>query len=155
MDGCLTEGKRAGFGSVVGVALGNTLSAMAAAFGLAAATAASATAFHVVKYIGAAYLIYLGVQTLRGAEQPGPAAPAPLRTRCIVRDGMAVATRRCSSPRSCRSSSFMVALLPVLQKITAFTWVLAPVGLGAMLLIVIALLYNNLFAERHYPVFWW
>jgi CBS-domain-containing membrane protein len=49
----------------------------------------------------------------------------------------------------------VTALLPVMQKITAFTWVLAPVGLGAMLLIVIALLYNNLFAERHYPVFWW
>ena len=49
----------------------------------------------------------------------------------------------------------VTALLPVLQEITAFTWVLAPVGLGAMLMIVIALLYNNLFAERHYPVFWW
>jgi CBS-domain-containing membrane protein len=49
----------------------------------------------------------------------------------------------------------VTALLPVLQEITTFTWVLAPVGLGAMLLIVIALLYNNLFAERHYPEFWW
>lgn len=49
----------------------------------------------------------------------------------------------------------VTALLPVLQKITAFTWVLAPVGLGALLIVVIALLYNNLFAERHYPVFWW
>jgi len=49
----------------------------------------------------------------------------------------------------------VTALLPVLQKITAFTWVLAPVALGAILMVVIALLYNNLFADRHYPVFWW
>ena len=49
----------------------------------------------------------------------------------------------------------VTALLPVLQKITTFTWALAPVGLGALLLVVIAVLYNNLFAERRYPVFWW
>jgi len=49
----------------------------------------------------------------------------------------------------------VTAVLPVLQEITAFTWALAPVGLGAMLLVVIALAYNNLFAKRHYPEFWW
>lgn len=49
----------------------------------------------------------------------------------------------------------VTALLPVLQEITSFTWALAPVGLGAALMVVIAVLYNNLFAERHYPDFWW
>ncbi|MDY0340688.1 MAG: HPP family protein [Coriobacteriia bacterium] len=49
----------------------------------------------------------------------------------------------------------VTALLPVLQEITSFTWVLAPVGVGALLLVIVALLYTNLFAERRYPVFWW
>ena len=49
----------------------------------------------------------------------------------------------------------VTALLPVLQQITTFTWVLAPVGVGALLLVAIAMLYNNLFRERHYPAFWW
>ncbi len=49
----------------------------------------------------------------------------------------------------------VTALLPVLQGINAFTWVLVPVGLGAVLMVVIALLYNNLFDDRHYPEFWW
>lgn len=49
----------------------------------------------------------------------------------------------------------VTAVLPVLQQITAFTWVLAPVGVGALLLVVIAVVYNNLFTERHYPVSWW
>jgi CBS-domain-containing membrane protein len=60
-----------------------------------------------------------------------------------------------SVTRTYHPPAAVTALLPVLQKITAFTWVLAPVGLGALLLVVIALLYNNLFADRHYPVFWW
>jgi len=63
--------------------------------------------------------------------------------------GLMTATRTYHPPAA------VTVLLPILQKITAVTWVLAPVGLGAMILIVIALLYNNLFAERHYPTFWW
>lgn len=87
----LTEGRRAGLGSVAGVALGNALSALVAALGLAAVLAASAVAFQVVKYAGAAYLVYLGVQVLYGAERPGIAA-RPQRTGRIVRDGLAVAS---------------------------------------------------------------
>lgn len=88
----MTQGRRAGIGSVIGVAIGNAVSAVAAAFGLAAVLAASATAFHVVKYMGAAYLIYLGVQTLLGPQRTGSDAPAPQLTGRIVRDGVAVAT---------------------------------------------------------------
>ena len=88
----LTQGRRAGFGSVVGVALGNALSATLAAVGLAAVLAASATVFHFVKYAGAAYLIYLGVQVLRSGERSGAGAPRGEQTARIVRDGLAVAT---------------------------------------------------------------
>jgi len=66
----LAFGRRAGFVSVAGVALGNLGNAWAAALGLAAVLAASSLAFTVVRYAGAAYLVYLGVQALR-ARQDG------------------------------------------------------------------------------------
>ena len=88
----VTQGRRAGFGSVVGVALGNALSATLAALGLAAVLAASAAAFNFVKYAGAAYLIYLGVKVLRSGERSGAEAPRGEHTARIVRDGLAVAT---------------------------------------------------------------
>ena len=58
----LDQGRRAGVASVMGVALGNFGNALAAAIGLGALLAASSTAFLIVKYAGAAYLIYLGVR---------------------------------------------------------------------------------------------
>jgi threonine/homoserine/homoserine lactone efflux protein len=87
----LTRGRRAGFGSVLGVALGNAVSATLAAFGLAAVLAASATAFHLVKYAGAVYLVYLGVKVLRSGERPDAEVPRGDQTARIVRDGLAVA----------------------------------------------------------------
>lgn len=87
----LSDGRRAGLGSVLGVALGNSVSALVAALGLAAVLAASAIAYQVVKYAGAAYLIYLGVRALRGAERPGIDAHGR-RTDRVVRDALAVAT---------------------------------------------------------------
>src|SRR5688500_6837982 len=61
----LAQGRRAGLASVAGVALGNMGNALGAAIGLAALFAISSLAFTVVKYTGAAYLIYLGIKTLR------------------------------------------------------------------------------------------
>lgn len=87
----LADGRRAGIGSVLGVALGNTLSALVAAFGLAAVFAVSAVAFETVKYAGAAYLVYLGVQALRGAERPDMSV-GQRSTGRVIRDGLAVAT---------------------------------------------------------------
>lgn len=49
----------------------------------------------------------------------------------------------------------VTALLPLLTEIGDLTWALMPVGLGAVMVVVIGLLYNNLYAERRYPVFWW
>lgn len=59
-----SEGRRAGLASVLGVETGTLLFAVAAAAGLAAVLASSALAFDVVKYVGAAYLILLGIRAL-------------------------------------------------------------------------------------------
>jgi threonine/homoserine/homoserine lactone efflux protein len=74
----LAQGRRAGLASVAGVALGNLGCAFGAALGLAALFAASSLAFSVVKYTGAAYLVYLGVRALRAPA--GDAAGTALET---------------------------------------------------------------------------
>jgi threonine/homoserine/homoserine lactone efflux protein len=60
----VAHGRRGGIVSMFGVESGNLLQVVAAAAGLAAIVASSATAFSIVKYAGAAYLIYLGLQAL-------------------------------------------------------------------------------------------
>ena len=61
----IAQGVKVGLASAAGVCSGAIFHVLAAAFGLSAILAASATAFTVVKYVGAAYLIYLGVQALK------------------------------------------------------------------------------------------
>lgn len=62
----LAQGRTAGLSSVAGVAMGNLCNALGASLGLAALFALSSAAFTVVKFAGAAYLVYLGVKSLRG-----------------------------------------------------------------------------------------
>ncbi|HEV2216462.1 MAG TPA: LysE family translocator [Candidatus Dormibacteraeota bacterium] len=74
----LGQGRRAGFASMFGIESGEVVWIAAAATGLAALLAASADALTVVRYAGAAYLIYLGVQRWRQSEVVEPPRPAPL-----------------------------------------------------------------------------
>ncbi|KMZ42038.1 LysE family translocator [Brevibacillus sp. HB1.3] len=60
----IDQGKKAGLVSVLGVSLGGSVHVLAGAIGVSAILMTSATAFHIVKYLGAAYLIYLGCKTL-------------------------------------------------------------------------------------------
>ncbi len=69
----IEQGRRAGIVSSLGVQAGSLLHIAAAALGLSALLLSSALAFNVVKYAGAAYLIYLGVKTLLTKEKVGPA----------------------------------------------------------------------------------
>ncbi len=88
----LAQGRRAGLASLAGVALGNLGNAIGASVGLAALFALSAAAFTAVKWAGAAYLVYLGIQALRPAlaAVPQAAFEAP-QLRRIFRDGWLVA----------------------------------------------------------------
>lgn len=65
----LREGRRPATAAAVGLGIGNFVHAMAAALGLSALLVSSALAFTVVKYVGAAYLIYLGIQALRKRDE--------------------------------------------------------------------------------------
>ena len=66
----VSQGRRAGLVSVLGIEAGALVHVTAAAVGVSALVASSATAFTVLKYAGAAYLIFLGIRKLR--ERPDP-----------------------------------------------------------------------------------
>lgn len=60
----LAQGRGVGFASALGISAGTLIHAFASAIGLSALIVASATAFFIVKMVGAAYLIYLGFSLL-------------------------------------------------------------------------------------------
>jgi threonine/homoserine/homoserine lactone efflux protein len=63
----LLGGRRAGAFTILGVAVGLVVWTLAASIGIAAVLRASEPAFLAIKFVGAAYLVYLGVQALLGA----------------------------------------------------------------------------------------
>jgi threonine/homoserine/homoserine lactone efflux protein len=66
----LVQGRRAGVTSMLGVQVGGLVHVVAAAFGVSALIASSAAAFTVVKYAGAAYLVFLGLRKLLARDIP-------------------------------------------------------------------------------------
>lgn len=86
------QGRKAGLASASGTATGGLVHVVAAALGLSALLASSATAYSFVKYAGAAYLIYLGIRKFR---EPSPDADTvrrvePLSLRRIYAQGIVV-----------------------------------------------------------------
>jgi threonine/homoserine/homoserine lactone efflux protein len=123
----LAQGRAAGIGSVAGVACGNFLNAVGAAVGLAALFAASSLAFTLVKFAGAAYLVWLGVRMLRAPAalaQPG-ASLAPVSVSRLFREGLLVALL---NPKT---TLFFAAFLPQFMHGEAPALPQA-IGLGAM-----------------------
>jgi threonine/homoserine/homoserine lactone efflux protein len=75
----LAVGRRKTFLTIVGICAGCVIHATASALGISAILATSATAFAVMKTVGAAYLVWLGIQSLR--RHPEPSAPPPRGAR--------------------------------------------------------------------------
>ncbi len=84
------EGRRAGVVSALGVETGTLVHIAAAAAGLSAVVAASATAFGVLRYAGAAYLVFLAYRTLRGRDEPDGLDLRPQPLRRVYLDGVLV-----------------------------------------------------------------
>lgn len=103
----LSLGRRAGLWSVVGNTLGLLPIVVAVALGVGALVAESVVVFTIVKVVGAAYLIYLGVQAFRHrGEDVDAETVAPRSTLRIVRDGFVVGV---SNPKAL---VFLAAVLP-------------------------------------------
>lgn len=102
----LDQGRLAGVVSALGVGLGNLVHAVGAAAGLSALLASSAIMFTVVKYLGAAYLVYLGIRRLLAKAEDRPAARARRGLRRSFVDGAVVAVL---NPKT---AIFFVAFMP-------------------------------------------
>src|SRR5712671_1408526 len=71
------QGRRAGLVSVLGICTGTLAHVAAAALGISALLVASTNAFNVLRYLGAAYLIVLGIRTLSKRETAAGAVEVP------------------------------------------------------------------------------
>jgi threonine/homoserine/homoserine lactone efflux protein len=134
----VSQGRLSGLASVGGVAVGNLGNAIGASLGLAALFAVSSVAFSVVKYVGAAYLVWLGVQALRAPPASASAAALPQGApRRIFRDGFVVALL---NPKT---AMFFAAFLP--QFVDVHAPVAQTVALG-VLFVLIAAFTDSLYA---------
>jgi threonine/homoserine/homoserine lactone efflux protein len=103
----LDQGRLAGLVSVLSVEIGNSFHVVAAALGVSALLMSSALAFSMVKYFGAAYLVYLGLHKLfSSAELPPAVAVKRQSLRRIFSQGVVVATL---NPKT---ALFFLAFLP-------------------------------------------
>lgn len=88
-----TQGWRAGSAAALGIGSGTFVHIFAATAGLSAVLATSSSAFAAVKYIGAAYLLYIGISLIRNKKQrvseseKQHSAPLPLSYRRIFIQG--------------------------------------------------------------------
>lgn len=69
-----SSGTRVGIATGVGIAAGDVIHTFTAIVGISAIIAASATLFSIVKYLGAAYLVFLGVQAIIARSPSNPTA---------------------------------------------------------------------------------
>ncbi len=99
-------GRREGLASCVGTGIGGLLHVGAAVLGLSVLLAQSAASFSVVKYIGAAYLVYLGIRLLLAKSAPATLQPRPTSARRALREGILV------EALNVKTALFFLAFLP-------------------------------------------
>ncbi|MGC3987148.1 MAG: LysE family translocator [Pseudorhodoferax sp.] len=100
-------GRVEGLASCLGTAIGGSVHVVAAAAGLSLLVAESATAFAIVKYLGAAYLAWLGLRLLLRRDAAAPAAPHTAQgARRALREGIVV------EALNVKTALFFLAFLP-------------------------------------------
>ena len=100
-------GRKEGLASCLGTGIGGMVHVLAAALGISLIIAQSALAFSLVKYVGAAYLIYLGIRMLlRKSHELEAATVSPQGTRRAFFEGIMVETL------NVKTALFFLAFLP-------------------------------------------
>ena len=132
------QGRRAGMISMLGIECGGLVHTAAAAVGLSALIASSATAFTVLKYAGAAYLVYLGIRRLR--ERPVERDERVPRTgRRLFWEGVLV------NALNPKTATFFLAFLPQFVDPSRGSVALQVLVLGC-LFVTIAVLFDSVWA---------
>lgn len=136
------QGRAAGLASVLGIATGNLVHVLAAAVGLSALLASSAVAFTAVKYLGAAYLVFLGVRKLlqRDDEPEIVGDVAARRLSRLYSQGVLVATL---NPKT---ALFFLAFLPQFINSSGSGTGTLQIGLLGALLVVITAVSDSCYA---------
>jgi threonine/homoserine/homoserine lactone efflux protein len=137
----LSLGRAAGLLSVVGNASGVALQVAAVAAGIGALVASSVVAFTIIKFLGAGYLIYLGIQAIRHRNEVTDAAarPAPRTLGRVYGEAVIVGV---SNPKSI---VFFVAILPQFVDRGTGALPLQLAELGAIFL-VFAMTFDSIYA---------
>jgi len=143
----LSKGRPVAMASAAGVALGDLVAMTASLLGLGALVLASATLFSVLKWVGAAYLIYLGIKLLRSAPSEGFDTSSLQRN--ITGRGVFVHTAAVTALNP-KSIAFFIAFVPQFISLNAplppqFAILIATfVGLAAINSLAYALLADRL-----------
>jgi threonine/homoserine/homoserine lactone efflux protein len=129
----LAEGRTAGIVSALGIQTGGLVHVIAATIGVSALLASSATAFSIVKYAGAAYLIYLGVRRLREPAHPTDGADSAVPRKRLFWQGVVV------NSLNPKTALFFLAFLP--QFVDPARGAVAPqvMALGVLFLVLATL----------------
>jgi threonine/homoserine/homoserine lactone efflux protein len=102
----LSEGRASGFASTAGTALGGLVHVIAGSLGISAIILASAKMFAVVKFLGALYLVWLGIKTFRGAGRAPSRESEATGDKRAFRDGVLV---EALNPKT---AAFFLAFIP-------------------------------------------
>jgi threonine/homoserine/homoserine lactone efflux protein len=102
----LSGGKPAGIASTLGTSIGGLVHVIAGALGISALILASAELFTGLKFLGAIYLVWLGIRTFREAGIVPDQQPMPAGTAGAFRDGVVV---EALNPKT---SAFFLAFIP-------------------------------------------
>ncbi len=102
----LSGGRAAGIASTLGTALGGCVHVTAGGLGVSAIIVASAQLFTALKLIGALYLVWLGIKTIREARHPLPEQINPTGATHAFRDGIVV---EALNPKT---AAFFLAFIP-------------------------------------------
>ena len=154
-----SSGTRVGLATACGIAVGDLIHTAMAVIGLSAIILASAFAFTLVKYLGAAYLIYLGVRAF--FDRAGPGLPGSL-----VRLTGPVAFRQAiiAEVLNPKTALFFLAFLPqfvtpqnghVAFQLTVFGVILVLLGLMSTILFALAAGKVGTFMRQHPTVIKW
>lgn len=139
----LALGRRGGLLSVLGNALGILPIIVAVSFGVGALVAESVVVFTILKFAGAAYLVYLGVQAIRHRKQTAATvqsgSAAPKSTLRLIGEGFVVGI---SNPKTI---AFFVAVLPQFVAPEA-GWVPGQMLLLGVIFVVLALVSDGAWA---------
>lgn len=106
-------GKSAGLATALGVSSGLTIWALATGLGLVAVLLASEMVFHAIKLAGAAYLLWLGVNSLiRAIRDPGAAAALSSAPKSELQSGRAFRQGLFSNLSNPKIAVFFASILP-------------------------------------------